>query len=165
MFILHFFSNGFSCFKKPMADEDIVLRNIMGEEFLVSSLSSGENSIYLSQISVHFLILYLLSMLSRYYVNLWLGENSSDESRYFYIIEKFLDISERKFPNLVLNEILNKEIIFSIEYYKPSGFDFDEIKGMVEEIVNEAIEENNSRDEKDEIRRRFMDDIYNGRDW
>lgn len=160
-----FFSNGFSCFKKPMADEDIVLRNIMGEEFLVSSLSSGENSIYLSQISVHFLILYLLSMLSRYYVNLWLGENSSDESRYFYIIEKFLDISERKFPNLVLNEILNKEIIFSIEYYKPSGFDFDEIKGMVEEIVNEAIEENNSRDEKDEIRRRFMDDIYNGRDW
>ena len=160
-----FFSNGFSCFKKPMADEDIVLRNIMGEKFLVSSLSSGENSIYLSQISVHFLILYLLSMLSRYYVNLWLGENSSDESRYFYIIEKFLDISERKFPNLVLNEILNKEIIFSIEYYKPSGFDFDEIKGMVEEIVNEAIEENNSRDEKDEIKRRFMDDIYNGRDW
>lgn len=160
-----FFSNGFSCFKKPMPDGDVVLRNIMGEEFLVSSLSSGENSIYLSQISVHFLILYLLSMLSRYYVNLWLGENSSDESRYFYIIEKFLDISERKFPNLVLNEILNKEIIFSIEYYKPSGFDFDEIKGMVEEIVNEAIEENNSRDEKDEIRRRFMDDIYNGRDW
>lgn len=160
-----FFSNGFSCFKKPMADEDIVLRNIMGEEFLVSSLSSGENSIYLSQISVHFLILYLLSMLSRYYVNLWLGENSSDESRYFYIIEKFLDISERKFPNLVLNEILNKEIIFSIEYYKPSGFDFDEMRGMVEEIVNEAIEENNSRDEKEEIKRRFMDDIYNGRDW
>lgn len=160
-----FFSNGFSCFKKPMSDGDIVLRNIMGEEFLVSSLQSGENSIYLSQISVHFLILYLLSMLSRYYVNLWLGENSSDESRYFYIIEKFLDISERKFPNLVLNEILNKEIIFSIEYYKPSGFDFDEIRGMVEEIVNEAIEENNSRDEKDEIKRRFMDDIYNGRDW
>ncbi|WP_410319168.1 YaaC family protein [Methanobrevibacter sp.] len=160
-----FFSNGFSCFKKPMADEDIVLRNIMGEEFLVSSLQSGENSIYLSQITVHFLILYLLSMLSRYYVNLWLGEESSDESRYFYIIEKFLDISERKFPNLVLNEILNKEIIFSIEYYKPSGFDFDEIKSMVEEIVNEAIEKNNSRNEKDEINRRFMDDIYNGRDW
>lgn len=160
-----FFSNGFSCFKKPMADEDIVLRNIMGEEFLVSSLQSGENSIYLSQITVHFLILYLLSMLSRYYVNLWLGEESSDESRYFYIIEKFLDISERKFPNLVLNEILNKEIIFSIEYYKPSGFDFDEIKSMVEEIVNEAIEKNNSRNEKDEINRRFMDDIYNGRYW
>lgn len=160
-----FFSNGISCFKKPMPDEDIVLRNIMGEEFLVSSLQSGEKSIYLSQISVHFLILYLLSMLSRYYVNLWLGENSSDESRYFYIIEKFLDISERKFPNLVLNEILNKEIIFSIEYYEPSGFDFDEMRGMVEEIVNEAIEENNSRDEKEEIKRRFMDDIYNGRDW
>lgn len=160
-----FFSNSISCFKKPMPDGDIVLRNIMGEEFLVSSLQSGENSIYLSQISVHFLILYLLSMLSRYYVNLWLGENSSDESRYFYIIEKFLDISERKFPNLILNEILDKEIIFSIEYYKPSGFDFDEIRGMVEEIVNEAIEENNSKEEKDEIKRRFMDDIYNGRDW
>ena len=159
------FSNAMSCFKKPIPEGDIVLRSIMGEEFLVSSLPIGENSIYLSQISVHFLILYLLSMLSRYYVNLWLSENSSDESRYFYIIEKFLDISERKFPNLILNEILNKEIIFSIEYYKPSGFDFDEIKGMVEEIVNESIEENNSRDKKEEIKKRFMDDIYNGRDW
>ena len=84
----------------------------MGEEFLVSSLPVGENFIYLSQISVHFLILYLLSMLSRYYVNIWQSENSTDEDRYFYIIEKFLDISERKFPNLILNEILNKEIIF-----------------------------------------------------
>ena len=104
-------------------------------------------------------------MLSRYYVNLWLSENSSDEDRYFYIIEKFLDISERKFPNLILNEILNKEITFSVEYYTPSGFDFDEIKGMIEEIVNESIEENNLREEKEEIKRKVMDDIYNGRSW
>lgn len=153
------------CFKKPLSDEDIVLRNIMGEEFLVSSLQFGENFIYLSQISIHFLILYLLSMLSRYYVNLWLSESSLDENRYFYIIEKFLDISERKFPNLILNEILNKEIIFSVEYYTPSGFDFDEIKGMVKEIVNESIEENNLRKEKEEIKRRDMDDFYSGKDW
>lgn len=158
-------SNGITCFKKPKYDENIILRNIMGEEFLISSLNTGEKFIYLSQIPVHFLILYLLSMMSRYYVNIWLSENTSDESRYFYIIEKFLDISERKFPNLILNEILNKELIFSVEYYRPSGFDFDEIKGMIEEIVNEAIEENNLREEKGEIRRRFMDDIYSGRDW
>ena len=71
------------CFKRPQSNEDIVLRNIMGEEFLVSSLQSSENFIYLSQITVHFLILYLLSMLSRYYVNLWLNEKSSEETRYF----------------------------------------------------------------------------------
>lgn len=82
-----------------------------------------------------------------------------------YIIEKFLDISERKFPNMILNEILNKEIVFSVEYYKPSGFDFDEIKGMIEEIVTESIEENNSREEKEELKRRTMDDIYNGIYW
>ena len=156
---------GIVCFKRPQSNEDIVLRNIMGEEFLVSSLQSSENFIYLSQITVHFLILYLLSMLSRYYVNLWLNEKSSEETRYFYIIEKFLDISERKFPNMILNEILNKEIVFSVEYYKPSGFDFDEIKGMIEEIVTESIEENNSREEKEELKRRAMDDIYNGRYW
>ena len=164
-FCPYFFPEGMTCFKKSLSDGDIVLRNIMGEEFLVSSLHVGENFIYLSQISVHFLILYLLSMLSRYYVNLWLSENSSDEDRYFYIIEKFLDISERKFPNLILNEILNKEITFSVEYYTPSGFDFDEIKGMIEEIVNESIEENNLREEKEEIKRKVMDDIYNGRSW
>lgn len=156
---------GIVCFKRSQSNEDIVLRNIMGEEFLVSSLQSSENFIYLSQITVHFLILYLLSMLSRYYVNLWLNEKSSDETRYFYIIEKFLDISERKFPNMILNEILNKEIVFSVEYYKPSGFDFDEIKGMIEEIVTESIEENNSREEKEELKRRTMDDIYNGIYW
>ena len=64
-----------------------------------------------------------------------------------------------------LNEILNKEIIFSVEYYKPSGFDFDEIKGMVEEIVNESIEKNNLKDEKEEIQRRIMDDFYSGKGW
>lgn len=158
-------SKGLVCFKRPQSDDDIVLRNIMGEEFLVSSFQSDENSIYLSQISVHFLILYLLSMLSRYYIDIWLSENSSDETRYFYIIEKFLDINERKFPNLILNEILSKEIIFSVEYYKPLGFDFDEIKSMVEEMVNESIEKNSLRDEKEEIKRRLMDDIYNGRYW
>ena len=158
-------SKGIVCFKRPQSNENIVLRNIMGEEFLVSSLQVSENFIYLSQITIHFLILYLLSMLSRYYVNLWLSEKSSEESRYFYIIEKFLDISERKFPNMILNEILNKEIVFSVEYYKPSGFDFDEIKGMIEEIVTESIEENNSREEKEELKRRAMDDIYNGRYW
>lgn len=158
-------SNGMVCFKKPISDEEIVLKNIMGEEFLVSSLRFGEEFIYLSQISVHFLILYLLSMLSRYYINPWLSENSLDENRYFYIIEKFLDITERKFPNLILNEILNKEIIFSVEYYKPSGFDFDEIKSMVEEIVNESIEENNLKKEKEEIKRKVMDDFYSGKYW
>lgn len=161
----HFFSNGMSCFKKPISEGDIVLRNIMGEEFLVSSLPVGENFIYLSQISVHFLILYLLSMLSRYYVNIWQSENSTDEDRYFYIIEKFLDISERKFPNLILNEILNKEIIFSVEYYRPSGFDFDEIKGMIEEIVKESIEEDNLKEEKKEIQRKVMDDFYSEKGW
>ena len=153
------------CFKKSGHKEDVVLKNIMGEEFLITSLCSDENNINLSQISVHFLILYLLSMLSRYYINSWLSEKSFDENRYFYIIEKFLEISERKFPNLILNEIFNKEIVFSVEYYKPTGFDFDEIRGMVEEIVNESIDKNNSKKEKEEIRRRFMDDIYNGRDW
>ena len=66
---------------------------------------------------------------------------------------------------MILNEILNKEIVFSVEYYKPSGFDFDEIKGMIEEIVTESNEENNSREEKEELKRRAMDDIYNGRYW
>lgn len=160
-----FIANRMVCFKKPVVEGEIVLRNIMGEEFLVSSLFTHEKFIYLSQISVHFLILYLLSMLSRYYINIWLSEKSFDEDRYFYIIEKFLDISERKFPNLILNEILNKEIIFSVEYYNPSGFDFDEIKSMVEEIVNESIEENNLKEEKEEIKRKVMDDFYNGRDW
>ena len=160
-----FLPNRMVCFKKPSSDGDIVSRNIMGEEFLVSSLHSREEYIYLSQISVHFLILYLLSMLSRYYINIWQCENSFDKNRYFYLIEKFLDISERKFPNLILNEILNKEIIFSVEYYTPSGFDFDEIKGMIEEIVNESIEENNLREEKEEIKRKVMHDFNCGRDW
>ncbi len=154
-----------SCYKKPYEKGDIVIRNIMGEEFFISSLNQDNRFIYFSQITVHFLILYLLSMLSRYYINPWVSENSLDENRYFYIIEKFLDINMRKFPNLILNEILNKELIFSVEYYKPSGFDFDNIKGLVEEIVNESIEENNLREEKEEIKRKFMDDVYSGRNW
>ena len=36
---------------------------------------------------------------------------------------------------------------------------------MVEEIVNESIEKNNLKDEKEEIQRRIMDDFYSGKGW
>jgi len=124
-------------YKRPSPDGDIIKTNIMREEYLISGIQKGTNIIIFPEIIVHFLILYILSMLSRYHINEWGIENFEDKQGYFYIVQQFLNISERKFPNLILNLISNKDYVFTTETYTHSGSMFNNIKEQLEDFIEE----------------------------
>jgi len=70
-------------------------------------LASTEKPI--SDINVHFMVMFLLGHIVRYKPPLWQGIL---RTRYRSIIDKFIATSERKFPHLILNELLHKTIFF-----------------------------------------------------
>jgi hypothetical protein len=66
-----------------------------------------------NEIMIYNMIMYILGMLCRYDTELW-GEllftfSSSD----MYIIEEFLQLSMRKFPNLILNYLFDEMLFFT----------------------------------------------------
>lgn len=128
-------------FKKPTAHGDITLKNIMGEEYLISGLEKDGHVINLSEIPLHLVTLYSLSMLSRYQIDLWGEESLELEKADFYIIKEFLRISTRKFPNLVLNFIMSEDYIFTNERYRPKDVRVDKYEDQIVDIVNDVLEQ------------------------
>jgi|GEM_PF-6418425 hypothetical protein len=118
----------------------------MGEEYLISGIKKNNNIINLPDMAIHLIILFLLSILSRYHVKEWGSGSLELESGDFYIIKNFLKISTRKFPNFVLNELTNKENVFSSELYKPTDFRIDVYKTQISELVDDII--NNKEKQK-----------------
>lgn len=160
----HLSDSKFLLHRKGNIDDDITQKNLMEEEYLlfghkqnriINIPSIGDvhliTYINLPDMAAHLLLLYLLSMLSRYHVKLW-GEGSLElESGDFFIIKNFLKVSTRKFPNLVLNQLLNKEHIFTTELYKPKDLRIDNYKKQILDIVEERLE----KDKEDKRREKL----------
>ena len=86
------------------------------------------------------MIPFSLSMLSRYRIDLW-GEGSLElEKADFYIIKEFLRISTRKFPNIVLNLLMENDYIFTSERYRPKDVRVDKYEDQIIDIVNDVLE-------------------------
>lgn len=98
------------CMKREA--EDPVVRAVSGEEYLVLPLKKDTRIIALPQMSAHFLIMYLLGMLSRYYLKEWGELIKGEESGEIYTVQKFLEVTKRKFPNLILNELQDHDFLF-----------------------------------------------------
>lgn len=132
--------NVMRAYKKPTAKREITLKNIMGEEYLISRLEKNGKIINLPEISLHLIILFSLSILSRYRIDLW-GEGSLElEKADFYIIKEFLKISTRKFPNIVLNLLMDNDYIFTSERYRPVDVRVDKYEDQIIDIVNDVLE-------------------------
>ncbi|PTX53074.1 YaaC-like protein [Melghirimyces profundicolus] len=67
---------------------------------------------YLPELFVHYLLLFHLSMLCRYEPPLWGEMIYGMTSEEMVLIEEFLQVTQRKFPNLVLNELFEEKILF-----------------------------------------------------
>lgn len=88
------------------------IRSISGEEYLVLPLKRRIKNVFLLEMSVHFLIMYLLGMISRYHPREWGVTIKGEETGEIYIIQKFLETTTRKFPNLILNKLSNRCFAF-----------------------------------------------------
>lgn len=95
-------------------NEQPFTRALSGEEFLVLPFEGADGTFkVLPELSTHFLIMFLLGMTARYHPKVWSesikGQNSGD----IYVIQNFLEITARKFPNLILNELRKRNFFFS----------------------------------------------------
>jgi hypothetical protein len=92
--------------------KDPSIRAISGDEYLVLPLSKSSGIVCIPEMTVHFILMYLLGMLSRYQPKEWGEIIEGEETGEIYVVQKFLDTTIRKFPNLTLNELRNREFIF-----------------------------------------------------
>lgn len=100
-----------------------VTRAVSGQGYLVLPLKRHNKSVFLPEMSVHFMAMYLLGMLSRYFLKEWGKTIKGEKSGEIYIVQKFLEITTRKFPNLILNKLWNRDFVF----VGPQAFDLEEI--------------------------------------
>lgn len=87
-------------------------RALSGEEYLILPLKRQDKPLFLPEMTVHFLIMYLLGMVSRYHLKEWGETVEGEKSGEIYIVQKFLETTIRKFPNLILNKLRNQDFIF-----------------------------------------------------
>jgi hypothetical protein len=106
------FENKLILFCRDREPKDPAVRAVSGEEYLILPINKQARNITLPEMSAHFLIMYLLGMLSRYPLKEWGEVIQGEESGEIYIVQKFLEVTRRKFPNLILNELHNRNFIF-----------------------------------------------------
>ncbi len=89
-------------------------KSMNGEIFFTFPLNAGNTVYAIPEASAHFMVMHCLGMLVRYEPVKWLqivgGKLSSDIN----LINQFIEISKRKFPNMVLNGLLGKEMQFGV---------------------------------------------------
>ena len=89
-----------------------IVRSLTGEEFAIFALNKNSVDIDLPEMTAQYLAMYLLGMASRYYPKEWGEITEGKTSGDIYAIRKFLEITERKFPNLILNSLWGREFVF-----------------------------------------------------
>lgn len=117
-------------------------RAISGEDYLVLPLKRHDKNLFLPEMSVHFLIMYLLGMISRYHPKEWGETAEGEKSGEIYVIQKFLETTTRKFPNLILNKLWNRDFVFvSPQLEREKRLDREELERIYEYVSHEMAEE------------------------
>jgi len=117
-------------------------RAVSGEEYLVLPIIKNSKNIFLPEMSVHFLIMYLLGMIARYHPETWGNIIKGEESGEIYIIKKFLDTTTRKFPNLILNRLTNRNFVFvSPQLETEKRLEYDQLEEITEHVKRRIGEE------------------------
>lgn len=106
------FKNKWFFWSKTGDSKNVFTRTLSGELYLTLPIETKGHFIVLPEMSAHFLIMFLLGMLSRYQPEEWGKTIKGEESNEIYLIRKFLDVTIRKFPNLVLNQLHSREFLF-----------------------------------------------------
>lgn len=87
-------------------------RTIFGENYITLTVEKNGRFLILPEMSAHYLIMFLLGMLSRYQPQEWGRTIKGEVSGEIYLVQKFLEVTKRKFPNLILNNLHNRDFVF-----------------------------------------------------
>jgi hypothetical protein len=98
---------------------DVGIYSIFGQKYLPLLHTKGKKQVCPSQLLLLCMGLFVLGYLSRYHPERWNPFVRSDDTGERLVIEKFMSICARYFPNLVLNEIKRKRVQFIHEVDVP----------------------------------------------
>ncbi|MEW5323698.1 YaaC family protein [Geobacillus thermoleovorans] len=121
--------------------EDIGIYSINGRKYLQVSIVKNGKLISIPPLMSMYMGLYALGYLSRYHPNIWNPFIQKDLTGEKLLVEKFLSISMRHIPNLVLNLIEEKNIQFVNETDGITDLRFVTLKSEIEDIISEKIDE------------------------
>lgn len=93
----------------PVASHPLQIHDFTGKTFFRYPLEDGT---YIPEISLHFMVMFVLGMLCRYETERWGEMILTFYSQDVYIINEFLNLSIRKFPNLIVNQLFGEQYIF-----------------------------------------------------
>jgi hypothetical protein len=95
---------------------------------------------YHSVLLMYFLGLFSLGMLSRYYPVAWGKLIGQDDSGDLELFRSFMSSSARQVPNLVLNHLSGKTLVFSSEHPERADFRQKMTSEKIEQLINDSIE-------------------------
>ncbi|BCJ87462.1 YaaC family protein [Effusibacillus dendaii] len=93
----------------PVTFHPLLIYDFYGQSYIRYPLADDT---VIPEISLHFMVMFVLGMLCRYETERWGEMILSYYSQDVYLINEFLNISMRKFPNLILNELFGEQYIF-----------------------------------------------------
>ncbi|GAB7388487.1 YaaC family protein [Bacillaceae bacterium] len=92
-------------------ENDLFLADYKGKHYL---RLDGRPKQLLPEVCIHYMLMYNLGMLCRYETELWGEMIFSFASSDVYIINEFLTLSLRKFPNLILDLLFGARFLFTV---------------------------------------------------
>jgi len=124
-------------FYRKQRGPDIGEYSISGQKHLQVMHVKQNHHLNPSQIMLLFMGLFALGILSRYHPERWTPFVRNDLTGERLVVEKFIDVSMRYLPNLVLNMLTGERLQFAFEMEKPE----DPSQFLTEEDVREIINE------------------------
>lgn len=106
---------GYIVLHRKIGSEEIGTYSIFGQKYLQIGHDKNGRLITPDQVIILFMGLFALSYLSRYSPEVWNPFVKSDETGEKLVIERFLDISSRFLPNLILNAIYGARLQLAYE--------------------------------------------------
>jgi len=105
-------TNQYVILRRKINSSEIGVYSLFNRKHLQIAHSKKGKKLTPSQIIIMFMGMFSLGFLSRYHPDFWNPFVRSDETGELLLVEKFIAVCQRYFPNLVLNEIQESRIQF-----------------------------------------------------
>lgn len=121
--------------RHKMNGKNITENSFSGQPYLRASHEKNGQSITIPTIINMYISLFILASLCRYYPEKWSPFVLKDVTGEKLLLEKFLYYARRMIPNIVLDNILNRKILYVSDKYQPT----DTVKFVGEHQIKDIV--------------------------